>query len=130
VVARAGEQATASHDTEQLERCLEIELREDGWAKLIRLSGCTLRDARELCQLAVGKEPVPMTGHDSGPDTGTAVDVRDHQSLRCLEIDLEEDGTVHLIRFSGCSLEEARELCRLVVEVDPLVVSWLEPSDK
>lgn len=40
--------------------------------------------------------------------------------IRC-ELTIDAAGTVVLTRFDGCTLADARELCRLVVAGDPVV---------
>jgi hypothetical protein len=40
------------------------------------------------------------------------------QPIRC-EIELDVTGAVRLVRLPGCTLADARELCRLVADGDP-----------
>ena len=110
-------------------RCLDLDLRPNGWTDRIRLSGCTFADVIRLCAGSVWKQH-PDRAEREFLATPAMQAIRD-QPVEALELKLYEDGSIEQISLVGCTAEQALQFCRLIVEFDALADNhWLDPDDE
>jgi hypothetical protein len=110
-------------------RCLELDLRPNGWTDHVRLSGCTFADVIRLCARSVWKH---------NPDAAVseflaipAVQAVKDQPVQALELKLYEDGSIEQVSLVGCTVEQALQFCRLIVQFDVMADNnWLNPDEE
>jgi hypothetical protein len=50
---------------------------------------------------------------------------------KALELTLYEDGSLKQVSLSGCTVEQARQFCRLIIQFDALADNdWLNPDEE
>jgi len=99
-------------------RCLDLSLRPNGWTDHIRLPGCTFADVVRLCARSVWKR-YPDRAEREFLATAAIQAIKD-QPIQALELKPYEDGSLDQISLSGCTVEQALQFCRLIVQFDAL----------
>jgi hypothetical protein len=94
--------------------CFELDLHPTGWTESIRLSGCTFREAVQVCAPALWQVyAVDVVRELALPASQEAA----NQPIDGVELTLYEDGSPEKIRFYGCSTEQSALLSRIAVKL-------------
>jgi hypothetical protein len=108
-------------------RCLDLNLRPNGWTDHIRLSGWTFGEVISLCSHSVWKRYARRAEHEF-LSAAEMEGVKD-QPVEALELTLYEDGSLERVSLSGCSVAQALQFCRLIVQFDAMADNhWLDPD--
>jgi hypothetical protein len=118
-----------NHAAQPPVRCLDLDLRPNGWTDCVRLSGCTFGDVISLCARSVWKRYTDGAEREFLA-TPAMHGIKD-QPVQGLELTLYEDGSLKRVSLSGCTVEQALQFCRFMVQFDALADNnWLNPDEE